>query len=257
MHVNNLYCVNCVNFNLFRINIITKLFSFFAFIIFAVFNKYLIFTLGYTIILLFLFKISGFRLKILFRNLFEIWYLDIFVILFLFLIKDIFTAFMIFINFQIFFSYIFFLYYSTSSNELRKCFLSIFKPLKKIKVNIFKLSDFFVNIFNFFPEYNRYVRRIYKSEKNRGIDMVSISFFKKIRIIIFTYKKALSLYSKNYYKKIKMKEYLLFDENKKIKRIKSALGFRDSLFILIHILIIVFLFFQEEVYYEIFIKFFI
>lgn len=255
MRVNNLYCSNCVNFNLFKISIITKLFSFLVFLIFAFFNKYLIFTFGYILILLCLFKISGFKIKILLRNLVELWYLDLFIFLITLVTGNISLILMIFLNFQIFFSYIFFLHYSTSSNELRKTFLCVFKPLEKLKINTYKLSDFLVNVINFFPEYNRNVKKIYKNEKNRGAVLSSAPLIKKIKIVCSVYKKALSLYSLNYYKKNKMKEYMLFDEHKKIKRIKSAVGFRDFLFVLIHILIIVFLFFQEEVYYEIFVKF--
>ena len=189
------------------------------------------------------------------RNLIELWYLDLFIFLITLVTGNISLILMIFLNFQIFFSYIFFLHYSTSSNELRKTFLCVFKPLEKLKINPYKLSDFLVNVINFFPEYNRNVKKIYKNEKNRGAVLSSAPLIKKIKIVCSVYKKALSLYSLNYYKKNKMKEYMLFDEHKKIKRIKSAVGFRDFLFVLIHILIIVFLFFQEEVYYEIFVKF--
>lgn len=257
MQESNLYYNNYVNFNFFRVNIVIKLFSFLVLIIFTIFNKYLLFTLIFILITLFLFKVAGFKFKLLFRSLIELWYLDLIVFIITLFTGNLSLILIIFINFELFLSYILFLHFSVSSNELRKLFLIIFKPLSKLKVNIYKLSDFFVNIINFFPEYNRYVRNIYKNEKNRGVLLNSDFLLKRLKIILSIYKKALNVYFTNYYRKSKIKELMLFNEKKKVKMIKSSLTLRDTIYIYTNLLMIVLLIFQEEVYYEVFTKFLI
>ena len=159
----------------------------------------------FILITLFLFKVAGFKFKLLFRSLIELWYLDLIVFIITLFTGNLSLILIIFINFELFLSYILFLHFSVSSNELRKLFLIIFKPLSKLKVNIYKLSDFFVNIINFFPEYNRYVRKIYKNEKNRGVLLNSDFLLKRLKIILSIYKKALNVYFTNYYRKSKIK----------------------------------------------------
>lgn len=257
MHANNLYCNSCVNYKLFKVNIVTKILSLLVFMFFSIFNKHLLFSFFYLITLLFLFKVAGLKLKTLFKYLTSLWYIDLFLVLLLIFVKNLELFFLIFINLQLIFSFLFYIYISTSSNEIRKLFISFFTPLKNVKINICKLSDICLNFINFFPEYSYNVSVVSKSEKSRGVDIWSVDIRTKFIALMSIYKNGFNLTLRNMRKRRKMKDFMLYDKNKKIERIKSNYELNDLLFIFIHVGLIILIYFQEEVYYEIFTKFFI
>lgn len=257
MHDNNLYCSNNVNLKLFKITTFTKLASLFLFLIFALFNKYLIFTLSYLIVLIFLFNINGYKLKSLIKNLCGLWYINLFIVIISIFSLNLESFLIIFLNFQIIFMFIYFIYTTTSSNELRKYFLTIFKPFNKLKLNHYKLSNFFTELVNFLPEFNYNVGKTYKAEKSRGMDFFSGGIKTKIIVILSIYKNGLKLTLRNKSLKNRMKDFMLYDDKKKIKANKSKFQLRDFVFLLIHVGLMFLLYYGEEIYYALFITFFI
>ena len=79
------------------------------------------FTLIFILITLFLFKVAGFKFKLLFRSLIELWYLDLIVFIITLFTGNLSLILIIFINFELFLSYILFLHFSVSAGlEIRK-----------------------------------------------------------------------------------------------------------------------------------------
>lgn len=252
----NLYDKN-IQARIFKIDVFTKIFSFIAFIIFAFLNKILFFVILYLIVFLLLLKFSGVKVKELIKKVLSLWYLDLLFIIPLLLTFSLSKFTLIILNIQIIFIYLYFIQTSTSPIELRKFFIKLFKPLKKLKINNFFLADLVVNILLFIPELNDNVKKTTKAEKSRGVDIFSVNLRTKLVALYHIYITGIKKTQKFFDKKENMKKFMLYDKKKELSLKNKKLDFIDFLFLIVNTLFFLLLYYGEDYYYEILNKLFL
>lgn len=251
MHVNNLYCSNCINPKIFKLNLFTKIFSYLLGIIFIIINNDLLFLSVYALILLILIRVSGFKLSSVFKFIKDIWFINVILIILSLFTMNIYAIVYILLGFQIVFVYNYFIYSTSSLIELRKCFIIILKPLKKLKINYYKLGENCVLLISFLPEFVSASKSIVNRQKSRGVDIHWVGLSTMFIAYINMFKKGLYLTQKKLEKQRKIKIFMLHDENKKGKLKHKGIEIVDILFSLIHICLFLLIIYKEEIYYEI------
>lgn len=154
--------------------------------------------------------------------------------------------FCIVVVFQLLFIHIYFIYTTTSTNDIRKVFLNIFKPLGIVKVNYYKVSNFFTGLVDFLPEFSNNVSRVSKVLRSRGVfNIFSI------------YNNGFKLTVRNKRLRDKMRDFMLYDEKKRVKISKVKFEFRDVMYLLVHVVFVFVGIYCEEVKSALFVTFFL
>ncbi len=250
MHVNNLYCSNCINPKIFRLNLFTKIFSFLLSLAFIILNHNLLFLGFYFIILLILIRASGFHLKNIFKYIKDLWFINILLVIACLLTINIYLTIYLILSFQIVFIYGYFIYSSSSPIELKKCFVILFKPLGKIKINYNKLADKLVDFISFLPELVISSKNVVNKEKSRGVDITCVDLKTKLKAYCNMFTKGLELTQRKLNKQKTMKKFMLYNDEKKAKLKYKGIESVDFIFVIIHLSMFLLIIYEEEIYYE-------
>lgn len=248
---NNLYSPNMITPKLFTLNLFTKMISFLLGIIFMIVNQDLLLLFIYAVVLLLLIKFSGFHLSDVFIFLRDLWYINLMIFIISLLTWNIYTIVYIMVSLDIVFVYNYFIYKTSSLNELRKCFIVLFTPFKKLKVNPYSVGEGMVGLFSFLPEFVEASKNVVLKEKSKGVDVHHVDIRTKVVAYINMFKKGLYLTQRKLDKQKRIKVFMLFDSNKKQKMNYNRVEIVDILFVLIHIGMFLLIIYKEAIFGEI------
>ncbi len=251
MHVNNLYCANCINPKILKLNLFTKLISFFLSILFIIINSNLVFLIIYLLVLLVLIKISGYSLKNIYKYFKDLWFINIIIFILCLFTINLYVGLYIFLSFQIVFIYDYYIYSTSSFIELRKCSIILLKPCKKLKIDHYKFGLAFVHLLYFLPEFVASSKNVIIKQKSRGIDIKHVDLKTMFIGYLNMFKKGLYLTQEKLDSQRKMRKFMLYNENKKNVLFENKIYLVDILFVLIHISLFLLIIYEEVIRYEI------